>query len=852
MTQTQQDLGQQVRHGLAWSSISNIVLRLGSLAVGIALARLLSPEQFGVFAVALTVQTVLMTMADLGMSADLIRSEEPDRKAPTIATLGVVAGTTLAAAMAFSAQGTAELLGSPAAGPVIAVMSGSLLLAGVGVVPYATLQRNFAQRKLFIVALVDFAVGTALVLLLIVLGWGVMALAVGRLISQALSLLVQFRLARTRFRFGFDKSVAPAVIAFGVPVAGANLLSWALLNVDNVAISRLAGPVALGFYFLAFNISTWPMSALGQVVRSVALPAFARLGSARRNGSFATLLGPVWTVALLAGLMLALLATPVIELVYGAPWLPAAAALVWLGLFSSLRVGFDLAASYLLAHGATRATLYVQVVWITALVPALTLGVAVGGIAGAAAAHLMVAFIVVGPAYAIALHRNGSDLGEAFRSVWPPCIAALPAAAAAMAATTPFDGPLEGLLAGAAAGTGTYVVLLWRWFYRRILKVRAILTDDGSGPVGVAPVPGPLAIKAKVRQQAIAQSPEAATVTVVITCYNYGRFLRQAAESALSQDGIETDVIVVDDASTDNSLDIALELAAASDRVMVLRHARNRGPVVSFNDGAAVARGEFLVRLDADDILTPGSLHRAVAVARAYPSVGLVYGHPLHFEAGQRPTPRLTVKAWTIWPGREWLRERCRSGVNVITSPEALIRRSVLQDIGYQTHLKHTHDMEMWFRIAAFADVAYIHGSDQAWHREHAESLSATGIDELEDLKARRDAFDALFTGPAAAIPEASEFKTQARRALANDALTRASHEFDRGRGAALQHEAFAALAAELVDNPKELKAWNRYDRRRALGPALASRPVWSVPPRVAGKIRHKVQMRRWHNSGVY
>ncbi|MFW0774833.1 oligosaccharide flippase family protein [Paenarthrobacter nitroguajacolicus] len=852
MTQTHPELGMQVKQGLAWSSVSNLVLRLGSLAVGIALARLLSPEQFGVFAVALTVQTVLMTMADLGMSADLIRSEEPERKAPTVATLGLIAGATLAGAMAFSAQGTAELLGSPAAGPVIAVMSCSLFLAGAGVVPYASLQRTFAQRKLFIVALVDFTVGTALVLLLIMLGWGVMALAVGRLISQAVSLLVQFQLAGTPFRLGFHKSLAPAIISFGFPVAGANLLSWALLNVDNVAISRLAGPVALGYYFLAFNISTWPMSALGQVVRSVALPAFARISSGRRKGSFATLLGPVWAIALLAGVMLALLAAPLVEVIYGDRWLPAATVLVWLGLFSSLRVGFDLAASYLLAHGAARATLFVQVAWIATLIPALALGVPLGGIVGAGAAHLAVALVVVAPAYAIALHRNGSDLRSALHSLWPPFIAAVPASAAAAVTSLTFEAPVAALFAGAAVGAGTYSLLLWRWFSLRLGEVRAMLADAEEGPANGTGTPGPPSVPMKITCRPHHPPSEGATVTVIITCFNYGRFLRQAVESALAQDGVTVEVIVVDDASTDDSIAVAQELAASSHQVRILRHTSNQGPVTSFNDGAVLARGEFMVRLDADDVLTPGSLQRAVNVARAYPSVGLVYGHPLHFTTSELPRPRLTTKAWTVWPGREWLEDRCRNGLNVITSPEAFIRRSVLQTIGYQAHLKHTHDMELWLRIAAFADVAYIHGPDQAWHREHAESLSSMGIDELEDLKARRLAFDELFSGPAAALPEAPDFKAKAHRALANDALARASHEYDRGRGRAHKSEALAALADELVDDPEGLEVWNKYARRRALGPALASQPLRSGPARLAGRIRHELQMRRWHNSGVF
>ena len=66
--------------GIAWSGAANLVLRIGSLVVGICLARLLSPEHFGVYGVALIVQTILMSLADLGLSADLIRSDEPERR----------------------------------------------------------------------------------------------------------------------------------------------------------------------------------------------------------------------------------------------------------------------------------------------------------------------------------------------------------------------------------------------------------------------------------------------------------------------------------------------------------------------------------------------------------------------------------------------------------------------------------------------------------------------------------------------------------------------------------------------------------------------------------------------------
>ncbi|UZX05688.1 oligosaccharide flippase family protein [Arthrobacter sp. CDRTa11] len=471
--------------GLAWSTVNSLLLRLGSFAVGIFLARLLAPEQFGVFAVALTVQAVLITLADLGMSTDLIRSDnaKAEAKAPTVATLALISGATMTAVMAASAQGLADLMGSGQAGPVIGVMAFSLTLAGLGVVPYAALQRRFAQKKLFIIALVEFLVGTALTIALILAGWGVMGLAAARIVSQSVTLILQFRLSGEKVRFGFDPSMAPGILRYGIPVAGANMLSWALLNADNVAISRLAGPVALGFYFLAFNVSNWPMSALGQVVRSISIPAFARLASGRQDKSLAAVMGPVWAVSLLAGLMLTVLAAPLVELIYGEKWLPAAAVLAWLGIFGALRTLFDLGASYLLARGAAHATFLVQVVWLAALVPALLAGVQLAGIAGAAIAHLTIALLVVCPAYALSLRAHGSDLRAVAVRLWPPVAAAVPAGAAAVGMIALQPTALGGLLAGGAAGGAVYSLLLFRWFRQRVREAIAWVPPEDVHPI---------------------------------------------------------------------------------------------------------------------------------------------------------------------------------------------------------------------------------------------------------------------------------------------------------------------------------------------------------------------------------
>jgi GT2 family glycosyltransferase len=340
-------------------------------------------------------------------------------------------------------------------------------------------------------------------------------------------------------------------------------------------------------------------------------------------------------------------------------------------------------------------------------------------------------------------------------------------------------------------------------------------------------------------------------VSVVIPCYNYEQFVGAAVASVLDQQGVDVEVIVVDDRSPDGSAAVVRGIAARDDRVQLIQHSVNRGAVDTFNTGLAAVTGDYVVRLDADDLLTPGSLERSVAVAEAHPGVGLVYGHPLHFEGdGARlPSPRLTARRWTVWAGREWLRARCVTGINVITSPEVLMRRSVVDLVGGQRPLAHTHDMEMWLRLAAVSDVAYIEGADQAWHREHAGSLSQALDAGMGDIEDRRDAFHTLFAWSGPYLPETDEFRTLADRALAQEALGRIVHMYDRGKVDSGLADRLRELADGLAAGASATHAGLR--RVEARGPAATPMP-WQVARAASRRLVNDARYRRWHRRGVF
>jgi Glycosyl transferase family 2 len=339
-------------------------------------------------------------------------------------------------------------------------------------------------------------------------------------------------------------------------------------------------------------------------------------------------------------------------------------------------------------------------------------------------------------------------------------------------------------------------------------------------------------------------------VSVVIPCYNYARFLPDSVGSALSQSGVDPEVIVVDDASTDDSAAVAEGFAATDPRVTVVHHAHNTGHVIAFNAGLARATGEFIVRLDADDLLTPGALARAVALFDAFPSVGLVYGHPQHFTTEAPPVARTVLRGWRVWSGADWIAERCRRGVNCITTPEAAIRADVMRSVGgLDTRLRYAQDMEMWLRIAAVSDVGRIEGPDQALHRDHAASMSVTdGAGLILDLRERRTVFDVLFAGPGGQLSRQADLHAMARRTLAGEALELACHKYDRGHTDTEEVAGLVDFAEETYARLRELPQWRALERRRRVGPRWA--PVFAASV-LWRRARSDYRRYRWVRAGV-
>lgn len=273
-------------------------------------------------------------------------------------------------------------------------------------------------------------------------------------------------------------------------------------------------------------------------------------------------------------------------------------------------------------------------------------------------------------------------------------------------------------------------------------------------------------------------------VSVVVPCYNYARYLPQAVASALDQPGLDVEVIVVDDASRDDSALVATRLAATHPEVSVVRHRTNAGHIATYNDGLARTTGDYVVLLSADDVLTPGSLTRSVALMEALPSVGLVYGYARSFD-GTPPPPGRPVRSWSLYPGRQWLRIAARKGRCFISCPEAVLRRRALDDAGggYEPALPHSADFYLWLLTASRWDVGRVNGPVQAGYRVHDHNMHLTTYAGwATDLRERRRTFELL----AEQAPGLAAERDRALRALSREATQRALHAARSGDDAAV------------------------------------------------------------------
>ena len=254
--------------------------------------------------------------------------------------------------------------------------------------------------------------------------------------------------------------------------------------------------------------------------------------------------------------------------------------------------------------------------------------------------------------------------------------------------------------------------------------------------------------KADPRSGSAATAPDALPplVSVVVPVWNGERYLRESLESILGQTYPCIEVIVVDDASTDDTPGI---LASYGDRIRVIRQSETRGIYGNANDGIAVANGEFVAVFHADDVYSPEMVEREVAWLTQHPGSGAVFTSSVFIDERGREFGRSRIPVdlrGGVPLDYPTVLDALLSRKNVFLScPTAMVRASVYRELGgyRDAEFKNTSDLEMWLRIARDRSLGVLdepllryrqgHGSSaERYHRLRTDEERFFAIMDLE------------------------------------------------------------------------------------------------------------------------
>ncbi len=197
-------------------------------------------------------------------------------------------------------------------------------------------------------------------------------------------------------------------------------------------------------------------------------------------------------------------------------------------------------------------------------------------------------------------------------------------------------------------------------------------------------------------------------VSICIPTYNMGRYIGLAVESALKQSFADVEVLVCDNASTDETSKV---LASFQDkRLKIVRHPENIGMISNFNKTIELSTAPLIKFLEADDLLEVDCVAHMVAMMDRYPRVGVVSVGRTLIDAEGSVLGKHSKSQTEVVDGKVLLARLRRMGNEVGTPTDVMVRRILLQEVGafdpaYQTYL---NDWDLWIRCAERTEFGFV------------------------------------------------------------------------------------------------------------------------------------------------
>lgn len=327
-----------IQSGL-WSLWGNWLIRGLGLIKMIILARILLPLDFGILGLAVLSINALNVFTETGIESALIQRDKIGRaELNTAWTIALLRGIVLFVLLLLCAEWVAFYFDNLALKPVLKVMAVNLLLGGCTNIGIVFFQKKLEFKKKMILETAADVSGTVVAILLAFWLRNVWALVIGSITWVTVKCLGSYRLHSYRPRLHWDWHIAAGLLNFGKHIFWISLVAFIITSFDNAVVGKLLGLNMLGFYVMAFSISSIPVSSLSAVLSQIFFPAYAKIqnDSKRIVEAFGQTFEVVMLILLPLTSLIIILAPNFTTVFLGKKWLfmvPALQVLCFFGLF---------------------------------------------------------------------------------------------------------------------------------------------------------------------------------------------------------------------------------------------------------------------------------------------------------------------------------------------------------------------------------------------------------------------------------------------------------------------------------------------------------------------------------------
>ncbi len=411
-------LKQKTVSGVLWTGLAKMSMQLVLFVVTVILARLLSPDDFGVVGMAAIVTVAITMVNDRGLGVAIIQKKDVTlQHLSSLFWGGLVFGIFLFVLLAGASIPFAYFFKKPIVRAIFTVQAFGFIIGAFGIVQKSLLAKEMAFKKLSIIEVASVVVSGAVSILMAIWGMGVWSLVFGIIVRDLMGAVILWFVTPWKPAFHFSWQEFKIYLGFSSQVLANNVSIYAIANADVTVIGRILGAELLGFYSLALNLVKLPVTRLSAIVAKVVFPAFSSIqddlkkikSAYLRSMTFISLL----TFPVLAGL--GIFAKEFIYVFLGEKWMMMILPMQILVPMAMLKSIGTIKGSVLLARGRPDIELKWNLAYFLPLVGVLIFG-AHHGLVGVAAAFSGIYFVTFPVIQEITNRQVGVPMVEFLRA----------------------------------------------------------------------------------------------------------------------------------------------------------------------------------------------------------------------------------------------------------------------------------------------------------------------------------------------------------------------------------------------------------------------------------------------------